>query len=49
MFGFSRPQGITFLLLLALIVFTPLQLYPVFLMNVLCFALLASAFNLLIG
>jgi branched-chain amino acid transport system permease protein len=49
MFGFSRPQGITFLLLLALIVFTPFQLYPVFLMNVLCFALLASAFNLLIG
>ncbi|MEJ1977328.1 MAG: branched-chain amino acid ABC transporter permease [Acetobacteraceae bacterium] len=49
MFGFSRPQGIAFLLLLALIVVTPFQLYPVFLMNVLCFALLASAFNLLIG
>ncbi len=27
----------------------PFVLYPVFLMNVLCFALLASAFNLLIG
>ncbi len=27
----------------------PFLLYPVFLMNVLCFALLASAFNLLIG
>jgi branched-chain amino acid transport system permease protein len=49
MFGFSRPQGIAFLLLLALIIVTPFQLYPVFLMNVLCFALLASAFNLLIG
>jgi branched-chain amino acid transport system permease protein len=49
MFGFNRPQGIAFLVLLALVIFTPFQLYPVFLMNVLCFALLASAFNLLIG
>ena len=49
MFGFSRPQGIAFLLMLALIVLCPFVLYPVFLMNVLCFALLASAFNLLIG
>ena len=49
MFGFSRPQGIAFLVLLALIVVCPFSLYPVFLMNVLCFALLASAFNLLIG
>jgi branched-chain amino acid transport system permease protein len=49
MFGFNRPQGIAFLVLLALVIFTPFTLYPVFLMNVLCFALLASAFNLLIG
>ncbi len=49
MFGFSRPQGIAFLLLLVLIVVCPFVLYPVFLMNVLCFALLACAFNLLIG
>ena len=49
MFGFSRPQGVAFLLMLALIVVCPFTLYPVFLMNVLCFALLASAFNLLIG
>ena len=50
MFGFSRPQGIAFLVLLAAIVAAPLLgIYPVFLMNVLCFALLASAFNLLIG
>ncbi len=49
MFGFSRPQGIAFLLLVVLIVVCPFVLYPVFLMNVLCFALLASAFNLLIG
>jgi branched-chain amino acid transport system permease protein len=49
MFGFSRSQGIAFLLLVVLIVVCPFVLYPVFLMNVLCFALLASAFNLLIG
>ena len=49
MFGFSKEQGIAFLLLLALIVVCPFVLYPVFLMNVLCFALLACAFNLLIG
>jgi branched-chain amino acid transport system permease protein len=49
MFGFNRPQGVAFLVLLALIIFCPFTLYPVFLMNVLCFALLASAFNLLIG
>ena len=49
MFGFNRAQGIAFVLLLALIAVCPFVLYPVFLMNVLCFALLASAFNLLIG
>ena len=49
MFGFSRSQGIAFLLLVVLIIVCPFVLYPVFLMNVLCFALLASAFNLLIG
>ncbi len=49
MFGFSRDQGIAFLLLLVLVVVCPFVLYPVFLMNVLCFALFASAFNLLIG
>lgn len=49
MFGFSRPQGIAFLALLALIAASPFVLYPVFLMNVLCFALLSSAFNLLVG
>ncbi len=49
MFGFSRPQGFAFVALLALIAVCPFVLYPVFLMNVLCFALLASAFNLLIG
>ena len=50
MFGFSRsarhrlPAARS-----CSIVVCPFVLYPVFLMNVLCFALLASAFNLLIG
>src|SRR5258705_12902756 len=38
-----------FAVLLALGVVPPLLVYPVFLMKVLCFALFASAFNLLIG
>ncbi len=49
MFGFTRPQALSFAVLLALIVLCPFVLYPVFLMNVLCFALFAAAFNLLIG
>ena len=49
LFGFSRAQSVAFLILLALIIVCPFVLYPVFLMNVLCFALLACAFNLLIG
>jgi len=48
-FGFSRPQAMALLLMLALLVVCPAFLYPVFLMNVLCFALFAAAFNLLIG
>jgi branched-chain amino acid transport system permease protein len=49
MFGFSRSQSIAFLLMLALIVVCPYVLYPVFLMRVLCVALFACAFNLMIG
>src|ERR1700690_4133331 len=49
MFGFSRSQSIAFLLMLALIVVCPFVLYPVFLMRVLCIALFACAFNLMIG
>jgi branched-chain amino acid transport system permease protein len=37
------------LILLALALFAPFVLYPVFLMKALCFALFACAFNLLIG
>jgi branched-chain amino acid transport system permease protein len=49
MFGFSRAQAIAFLLMLAILIVSPFVLYPVFLMKVLCFALFACAFNLLIG
>jgi branched-chain amino acid transport system permease protein len=49
LWGFTRAQGIAFLIMVALIVVSPAVLYPVFLMKVLCFALFACAFNLLIG
>ena len=49
MLGFTRTQAIAFLVMVALVVFSPYVLYPVFLMKVLCFALFACAFNLLIG
>ena len=49
MLGFSRTQATAFLLMVALVVLCPFILYPVFLMKVLCFALFACAFNLLIG
>ncbi len=48
-FGFSRPQAIAFLVLVAVVAVSPFLLYPVFLMKILCFALFACAFNLLIG
>jgi len=49
MLGFPRAQGVALLILVAAIIFSPGVLYPVFLMKVLCFALFACAFNLLIG
>ena len=49
MMGFSRSQGVAFLVMVALIALSPGVLYPVFLMKVLCFALFACAFNLMIG
>jgi len=45
----ARSETIAFLLMLAVIVVAPFFVYPVFLMKVLCFALFACAFNLLIG
>ncbi len=49
MFGFTRTQTIAFLVMLALIALAPFFLYPVFLMRVLCMALFACAFNLMLG
>ena len=49
MLGFSRAQTVALLIMIAMIAVAPFVLYPVFLMKVLCFALFACAFNLLIG
>jgi len=49
MFGFTRSQSIAFVVMLSLIIITPFFLYPVFLMRVLCMALFACAFNLMLG
>ncbi len=47
--GQRNTQIIAFLILIALVIAAPGMLYPVFVMKVLCFALFACAFNLLIG
>jgi len=44
-----RHQKIAFGVMLALFAAAPLVVYPVFVMKVMCFALFACAFNLLIG
>jgi branched-chain amino acid transport system permease protein len=44
-----RHHVVIFAVLLALLLVAPFVLYPVFLMKVLCFALFASALNLLLG
>ncbi|WP_411837065.1 branched-chain amino acid ABC transporter permease [Paracoccus sp. ME4] len=50
----AHPRAATFkagllLVLLALLLAAPFFLYPIFLMKLLCFALFAAAFNLLLG
>jgi branched-chain amino acid transport system permease protein len=45
----KRNDVVTFSAVLALLVLLPAAIYPLFLMKVLCFALFACAFNLLIG
>lgn len=45
----KRDEFLLLVVLLALLVLAPMVIYPVFLIKVLCFALFASAFNLLIG
>jgi branched-chain amino acid transport system permease protein len=47
--GFSRAQLVALGLMIVFLVVSPFVLYPVFLMKLLCFALFACAFNLLIG
>lgn len=49
LWGFTRPQLWALGLMAAFFLVAPFFLYPVFLMKVLCFALFACAFNLLIG
>lgn len=45
----SRAQQIAFLIMVAVFLIAPIWVYPVFMMKVMCFALFACAFNLLIG
>jgi branched-chain amino acid transport system permease protein len=45
----SRSETIAFLLMVAVLIAAPFFVYPLFLMQALCFALFACAFNLLIG
>ena len=47
--NFDRGTAIAFVVMVLLFAVAPLAFYPVFLMNVLCMALFACAFNLLIG
>ncbi len=47
--GMPMLHRAIFIALLAILIVAPFQFYPVFLMKVLCFALFASAFNLLLG
>ncbi len=44
-----RAQKIAFLVMVAIIAIAPVVVYPIFMMKVMCFALFACAFNLLIG
>ena len=48
MFG-TQSQTIAFVALIVVLIAAPFITYPLFLMQVMCFALFACAFNLLIG
>jgi len=45
----TRSESIAFVVMAAILVIAPFFTYPLFLMQVMCFALFACAFNLLIG
>ncbi|WP_281827172.1 branched-chain amino acid ABC transporter permease [Jannaschia rubra] len=47
--GMPRLHKVIFLVLLAFLIALPFFVYPVFAMKVMCFALFAAAFNLLLG
>jgi branched-chain amino acid transport system permease protein len=47
--GATRHQQIAFLVMAGFFILAPVVIYPVFLMKLMCFALFACAFNLLIG
>ncbi len=49
LWGFSRAQLGALAVMVIFLAVAPFVLYPVFLMKLLCFALFALAFNLLIG
>ncbi len=45
----GRAQVVAFVIMVAVLLAAPLFVYPIFMMKVMCFALFACAFNLLIG
>ena len=45
----SGAQQIAFIVMVAVLLLAPIWVYPIFMMKVMCFALFACAFNLLIG
>src|ERR1044071_8864939 len=45
----GRAEQVAFLIMTAVLIVAPFFIYPLFLMQALCFALFACAFNLLIG
>jgi branched-chain amino acid transport system permease protein len=47
--GGSRAQLIAFVIMVAVLLIAPIWVYPIFMMKLMCFALFACAFNLLIG
>ena len=49
MFGFSRTQLIGFGILVAIVIVAPFLLYPIVVMQVMCYALFAMGTNLLMG
>jgi branched-chain amino acid transport system permease protein len=49
MFGFSRAQSVGFVILLLAVIAAPFLLYPIVVMQVMCYALFAMGTNLLMG